>query len=268
MLTYPWFLAKNFDESYNFGLPGAGNEYIFHSLIDADSRFKFTQDDVVIVCWTGIFRMDMSRIEHIDNNFNSMWIGNGDTTHYKGDLKEIKKFYTDDFLLHKSINYMAMTKRFLNIKNINYRFTSIYDLKLDKPLMDEIYDDKFLEPEGLVKYVIKFNNIRNAKKIPVFSGHPSFSTHYLFAEKFAKSLAMTLPNEIDEWKVIEENIHVEQNLYDRYNEVKTHPLYSKVYENLVLQYIKNESHTIFPNCYKFNQNSSNLYKQILLDVFA
>lgn len=268
MLTYPWFLAKNFDETYNLGSPGCGNEYIFHSLIDADTRLKLTQDDTVIMCWTGPFRLDMPRPTHIDPAGNALWEGNGDWTHYQGNRKQLKEFYTHDFMLQKTFNYMAMAKRYLEAKNIKYRFSSLDDFRMDREILKEIYDDNFVEPTGLVPYVAEYNNTRMRKKEPVFSGHPSFSTHYKFAQNFAKSLNMTLPNEVDEWFTLEENIYLEQNVYDRYDEIKSHPLYSQVYENYVQKWRHNESHIVFPSCFKFNQNSSNLYKQILLDIFA
>lgn len=267
--TYPWFLAKNFDESYNFGMPGGGNEYVFHSLIEADSQFNLTSDDTVIIVWTGIFRIDMPRKQPIDNNYNYIWEGNGDWEYYQGKLTQIKQFYTEDFLIHKTFNYITMAKRYLEAKKINYKFSSIYDLRIEShPLANEIYDDNFIEKMGLVKYIIEYNQPRIAKNIPVFSGHPSFSVQYKFAKLFAKSLSIALPDEVDEWRKLEETIHIEQNVYDRYEVIKKHPLYNKVYENLVRRYNIDNYHRIFPNFFKFNKESSNLYKQILLDVFA
>lgn len=55
-----WFdcLAPEFDYSENWGQSGAGNHYIFNSLMEADQRNSFGAGDTVIVCWTNVLRDD------------------------------------------------------------------------------------------------------------------------------------------------------------------------------------------------------------------
>jgi len=51
-------LAPEFDEFYNWGQSGAGNHFIFNSVMEADQRYKFNSNDTVIVCWTNAMRED------------------------------------------------------------------------------------------------------------------------------------------------------------------------------------------------------------------
>lgn len=48
-------------ECYNFGRSGAGNKYILHSLIAADLKYKFTDNDIIMVMWTSWQREDRIR---------------------------------------------------------------------------------------------------------------------------------------------------------------------------------------------------------------
>ena len=43
---------------YNFGRCGAGNQYIFNMLMQADNVYKFNNDDLIIVSWTNVCRED------------------------------------------------------------------------------------------------------------------------------------------------------------------------------------------------------------------
>ena len=55
-----WFdcLAPEFEWAENWGQSGAGNMYIFNSIIEADQRYTFGNNDTVIVCWTNVLRDD------------------------------------------------------------------------------------------------------------------------------------------------------------------------------------------------------------------
>ena len=42
----------------NHGVPGAGNQFIAHQVAIADQKHKFNKDDLVMICWTHVFRKD------------------------------------------------------------------------------------------------------------------------------------------------------------------------------------------------------------------
>ncbi len=43
---------------YNFGKAGAGNQYIFNVLMQADAAYNFTHEDLIVVQWTNVSRED------------------------------------------------------------------------------------------------------------------------------------------------------------------------------------------------------------------
>jgi len=46
---------------YNYGKSGAGNQFIANMIVQADRKYKFTTDDLVMVCWTNVCREDKWR---------------------------------------------------------------------------------------------------------------------------------------------------------------------------------------------------------------
>ena len=59
--TYADILGVDFDETINAAASGAGNTYIFNTAIHLLSKYEFTENDTVIVQWSGITRWDTIR---------------------------------------------------------------------------------------------------------------------------------------------------------------------------------------------------------------
>jgi hypothetical protein len=56
---WPEIIAYDLDiPLYNFGKTGAGNQYIANTVSQANARYCFNKDDLVIVCWTNVCRED------------------------------------------------------------------------------------------------------------------------------------------------------------------------------------------------------------------
>lgn len=51
-------------EYYNFANSGSGNEYILNSLFLADTKFKFTPDDIIIIMWSSWNREDRYIVDY------------------------------------------------------------------------------------------------------------------------------------------------------------------------------------------------------------
>lgn len=57
--TWPQILAREFDiPLYNYGKSGAGNQYIFNMLVQANKYYKFNSNDLVMISWTNVNRED------------------------------------------------------------------------------------------------------------------------------------------------------------------------------------------------------------------
>ena len=56
--TWADILGRKFDSFENWAQGGAGNQYIFNSLIEAYQRNSFTKNDTIIIMWSGTDRED------------------------------------------------------------------------------------------------------------------------------------------------------------------------------------------------------------------
>lgn len=56
--TWADIIGRDIPLYENWGFPGAGNYFIFNSVVEAHSRYKFTKDDLVIIMWTSTSRED------------------------------------------------------------------------------------------------------------------------------------------------------------------------------------------------------------------
>lgn len=63
MTRYNWptwadIISQEIPESYNYGKSGGGNLFISNQVTEANQRFKFNKDDLVMVMWSSIHRED------------------------------------------------------------------------------------------------------------------------------------------------------------------------------------------------------------------
>lgn len=193
--TWAWFLGSAYNETYNYGQSGAGNEYIYHSIVDADTDLQLNKDDTVVIAWSGYYRFD--RFKKFDECIK--WATGGDWS-YDPNFKTLEQFVNDEGWMRKSINYIAATARYLKSKNIKYAFTSLYDLNIKfgntvhadpyvVKLLADIKNDNFIYPEGLCNLVL---NHREQNKTGTVGGHPNLSEHQLLASGIAAKLGVTI----------------------------------------------------------------------------
>ena len=62
--TWADILGEQWEYSENWGKPGQGNQYIFHSILECLSRNDFTKNDTIMILWTGISRTDYRQLGH------------------------------------------------------------------------------------------------------------------------------------------------------------------------------------------------------------
>lgn len=205
--TWPWFLADAYDETYNYGQSGAGNEYIFNSIVAADSDLHFREDDIVIVAWSGFYRYDTFREPWANRRI--VWVTDGEWS-WNPKFRELEPWVSEVGWEHKSLNYMLATARYLKARNIKYLFTSLFDLRLASHLhqhtVSELHSQNFIFPEGLdqvTKGYRKSEYIKNylrgsAKKVLGGDGHPDLMEHLRTAGHIADRLGLTITKYTDE----------------------------------------------------------------------
>ena len=86
---YPWptwadIIGQNIPHYENWGMGGAGNQFIFNSIIECNRRNKFNEDDLVIVMWTSCSRED----RYVDNDWLVAATENRETLYGKDWVKK------------------------------------------------------------------------------------------------------------------------------------------------------------------------------------
>lgn len=122
--TWADYLAQKLGcESYNFGEEACGNEYIFHKLIETNATYKFTDKDLVIVCWTNFAREDRYK--------NNKWqfAGNLYTTNMYSQ-EWVKQYFDLRGALIKTSGYLAACTHVLEHVQCKYLYSSMMPMQL------------------------------------------------------------------------------------------------------------------------------------------
>ena len=162
--SYPWptwadILGKTFEHYENWGQSGAGNQYIFNSLVECNTRNRLTADDTVIIMWTNVARED--------RYVNERWLTPGNIyTQNEYDAEFVKKFSDDRGYLIRDFATISATIDLLDKWGVNYDFLSMipidkvdqYSNKTSSEDQDviDLYSDIFKKIKPSV-YEIVFN---------------------------------------------------------------------------------------------------------------
>ena len=119
---WPEIVGEDLDiPFYNYGQSGAGNQYIANMIIQADLQHKFTEDDLVMVCWTNVSREDKW--------VNGAWTTPGNIytqTVYHSDY--VKKWADPLGYLLRDCATISLVNGYLQNTNCQYHFFSMCDL--------------------------------------------------------------------------------------------------------------------------------------------
>lgn len=176
---------------YNFGRAGAGNDYIKNMVSQADQCYNFDENDLVIVCWSGITREDRFKenVWWTPGNAYNIWNSGSiftqklfnniadDCHFFMRDLSNIK--LVENLLSGKThYHFLCMediNNRTLKIKNDNYwKLLTTYNNILKK-----IYPS-FTRILWKNDYEIKEDRNKNLYHKHYPDTHPSPYEHYLY----------------------------------------------------------------------------------------
>jgi hypothetical protein len=118
MTKYNWptwadILGQQWEYYENWGEPGAGNNYIFNSVIECDTRNKFSSQDTVLIMWSGVARIDYynhNQWGHMVNKFTK-------------DALDQPLSCPDGYEIISYALFAALDQ-YLSSKNINYKMCS------------------------------------------------------------------------------------------------------------------------------------------------
>lgn len=134
MTSYYWptwadIIAQEIPESYNYGQAGGGNLFIASQVAEANVRFKFNEDDLVIVMWSSISREDRYR--------HGAWITPGNIyTQGFIDEKFVKEWADSRGYLVRDLAIITMCKGLLDSINTNYHMLNMapfVDIQFNDP---------------------------------------------------------------------------------------------------------------------------------------
>lgn len=156
--TWADILGQEFEEYQNWGREGAGNQFIFHSLIEANQRNKFTPNDTVIVMW--------SSPDREDRYLRGSWYTYGPVFGNAHHPQEWVKHFSDDrWYAIRDLTCMAASKQLLDSWGVKYQFLSmmsfdVYATRAHEPVSDVVsmFDNvlKIIKP-GFIDTIFNFD---------------------------------------------------------------------------------------------------------------
>jgi len=173
-------------EGYNLGKSGAGNLFIYLRIWEMNTKYKFTEDDFILICWSGYNREDRWTKKN-------GWITPGNMGHqHIYDDNFIKNYHDTRFCAMRDSAIMASTQlalKQLGLKVIHFSMTTLlqnneyyafqtfeeqvdiietYNIKLDLIPMMEYIGTMQQTPELAKKRIkIKYDNMP-----PCIEWHP------------------------------------------------------------------------------------------------
>lgn len=140
--TWADIIGNEFSEEqyFNSGLCATGNEFAFHRLTEIHARYKITERDLVVICWTNFAREDRYR--------NSKWQEAGNIFTQSVYPKEwVKEWFDLRGALLKTSSSIAGATHLLDSTGCEYHFTSMMPMRhinqQDEIFAGTEYDDIF-----------------------------------------------------------------------------------------------------------------------------
>lgn len=130
--TWADILGKEFGSGsfYNLAQPAAGNEFIFHSLMDAQTVHRFEPNDLVIIQWSNFARED----RYIDGSWKHSGNIFSQTTYPPG---WVDTWFDLRGALIKTLDYLVAAKHLLHSAGCQWQWHTmmpLYETDVDDPV--------------------------------------------------------------------------------------------------------------------------------------
>lgn len=135
--SYSWptwadLAGIDFEFSRNWGLSGIGNRAIAERVAEANARYQFTEEDVVIVQWSSHLRNDFWHMHSLKERHMG-WKTAGSVFNYINqklyDKKWIDTFFFEPAYLMHTLNHISLTQGLLKSTGCKWFMTSIGDIR-------------------------------------------------------------------------------------------------------------------------------------------
>lgn len=139
--TWADFLGLSAEEYENWAIPGLGNQAIFERVVEANTRKKFSKDDVIIIQWSSHLRYDWFN-RHSLKDRTSNWRTNGSIFSIQNkEILDPHWFYHffDEFgFLYHTLNFISAAQSLLDAIGCQYYMTGMGDIRnLGHDLIDD-----------------------------------------------------------------------------------------------------------------------------------
>jgi hypothetical protein len=180
--TWADLLQKKYGNVTNLGKSGAGNVYIFTKIMEKYTQGHITEDDLVMVCWSGHYRLDMK--------FKGQWITKGNLlTQDVYSMDFVKKYCDPQYFLERDLYLVHAVNEIFKGRIINFSMADIDQLdqynnihvRLDKQDHVQKTLDTFFPSFYKVLWNNDFETIRDRD-----DRHPTETEHATYLEKVFK----------------------------------------------------------------------------------
>lgn len=121
--TWADILGQEFNEFQNWARPGAGNYFIFNSVVECALQNNLTKDDTVVIMWSSTCRED----RYLDKGW--MLLGNIYNQHfYNKDY--IENYVHNRGFLIRDLAFIYATKQLLDNIGVKHIFTSMLPINM------------------------------------------------------------------------------------------------------------------------------------------
>lgn len=229
-MTWADIISGEIPEYYNYGKPGCGNGYIYSSIIEANIRHSFTEDDLIIVMWSSVDRED----RYIEGSWKMI----GSITHSIDnfyDDKYLKKYFDLRGFLIRDLSYITGAATIL--KNLDFHFLSMMPFNTPMEYVNRTTDEDLrlfykstldLIKPSVFEVVYDFN-WENQKTVKIKTGlfthhtdlHPTPKLHYMYLKKIFPEI------EISQETLNQVNIQESMIFKDEYLNPETFPYHPR-----------------------------------------
>jgi hypothetical protein len=138
--TWADIMAANYSYYQNWGRPGAGNSFIFYSLVECVKRNNITQDDTVAIMWTSIGREDRFIKD-------TGWLTPGSIyNQFLYDEKFVKNYADPTGYLIRDLAHLSATRKILQSIGCTYYFFSVVPFRI----FDDNSGSKFTIEDSII----------------------------------------------------------------------------------------------------------------------
>lgn len=178
-------------EYFNFGLGGSGNQLISYRIAEANTRYKFTDTDLIMVMWTTYYREDRW--------VNGKWIAHGNIyNHHEGVYDEtwIRKFADPKGYLIRDLAIMELTRGYLKSLHCTSICLNSVPVTFEEHNVNEKFDKtdnallvykEFIDNMHPTLLELEFNNLWKSEWN--IDGHPTTFRYFSYLKKLGIELS-------------------------------------------------------------------------------